>query len=123
MRKYGLSVDNVVGSGIVDSNGNIYTDRVSMGEDRFWAVRGGGAASFGIVLGYKIRLVPVNGTKPGEKTVLASFIGMYLGRSDKTIERDEPGFPGVEAEENRLYRNEMDRFGVVFRSVHRLPYC
>ncbi|KAH0917853.1 hypothetical protein HID58_025513, partial [Brassica napus] len=137
MRKYGLSVDNVVGSGIVDSNGNIFTDRVSMGEDRFWAIRGGGAASFGVVLGYKIRLVPVpekvtvfnvgrtvaegavdlimkwqsfahstdrnlfvrltltlvNGTKPGEKMVLASFIGMYLGGSDKTfnvINRDFP---------------------------------
>uniref|UniRef100_A0A1J3GY75 Reticuline oxidase-like protein n=1 Tax=Noccaea caerulescens TaxID=107243 RepID=A0A1J3GY75_NOCCA len=137
MRKFGLSVDNVVGSAIVDSNANTYTDRVSMGEDRFWAVRGGGAASFGIVLGYKIRLVPVpervtvfsvgktvgegaidllmkwqsfanstdrnlfvqvtltivNGTKAGEKTVLASFIGMYLGRSDKLLNVMNRDFP------------------------------
>lgn len=137
MRKYGLSVDNVVGSGIIDSNGNIYTDRVSMGEDRFWAIRGGGAASFGIVLGYRIRLVPVpervtvfsvgktvgegaldlitkwqsfahstdrnmfvrlsltivNGTKAGEKTVLASFVGMYLGGSSKTLNVMNRDFP------------------------------
>ncbi|CAN8303848.1 unnamed protein product [Cochlearia groenlandica] len=137
MRKYGLSVDNVFGAGIVDSNSNIYTDRVSMGEDLFWAIRGGGGASFGIVLGYKIRLVPVpervtvftvaktvgegavdlitkwqsfahgtdrdlfvrvtltlvNGTKPNEKTVLASFIGMYLGRSGKTLNVMNRDFP------------------------------
>ncbi|ESQ33784.1 hypothetical protein EUTSA_v10007354mg [Eutrema salsugineum] len=137
MRKYGLSVDNVVGSAIVDSNRNTYADRVSMGEDRFWAIRGGGAASFGLVLGYKIRLVTVpekvtvfsigktvgegavdllvkwqsfahstdrnlfvrvtltlvNGTKRGEKTVLASFIGMYLGRSDKTLNVMNRDFP------------------------------
>ncbi|KAL6991936.1 Berberine bridge enzyme-like 1 [Sarracenia purpurea var. burkii] len=30
-----------------------------MGEDLFWAIRGGGGASFGVVLSYKIRLVPV----------------------------------------------------------------
>ncbi|GMN68035.1 hypothetical protein TIFTF001_037096 [Ficus carica] len=30
-----------------------------MGEDLFWAIRGGGPASFGIVVEWKIRLVPV----------------------------------------------------------------
>ncbi|EHA8587969.1 putative Berberine bridge enzyme-like 23 [Cocos nucifera] len=30
-----------------------------MGEDRFWAIRGGGAASFGIVLSYQVKLVQV----------------------------------------------------------------
>ncbi|KAL0363647.1 UNVERIFIED_CONTAM: Berberine bridge enzyme-like 15 [Sesamum calycinum] len=30
-----------------------------MGEDLFWAIRGGGGASFGIILGYKIQLVDV----------------------------------------------------------------
>ncbi|PWA53700.1 berberine/berberine-like, FAD-binding, type 2 [Artemisia annua] len=31
----------------------------SMGEELFWAIRGGGASSFGIVLAWKLRLVPV----------------------------------------------------------------
>lgn len=34
-------------------------DSKSMGEDLFWAIRGGGGASFGVILAYKIRLVPV----------------------------------------------------------------
>ncbi|XVE99351.1 hypothetical protein REPUB_Repub03eG0190700 [Reevesia pubescens] len=58
VRKYGLSVDHIVDAKIVDVNGKIL-DRKGMGEDLFWAIRGGGAASFGVVLSYKIKLVPV----------------------------------------------------------------
>lgn len=58
MRKYGLTVDNVVDATIVDVHGRVL-DRKTMGEDLFWAITGGGAVSFGVVLSYKIRLVPV----------------------------------------------------------------
>uniref|UniRef100_A0A2N9GH80 FAD-binding PCMH-type domain-containing protein n=1 Tax=Fagus sylvatica TaxID=28930 RepID=A0A2N9GH80_FAGSY len=61
MRKYGVTTDNVLDAQIVDAKGRIL-NRESMGEDLFWAIRGGGASSFGVILSWKVKLVQVPAT-------------------------------------------------------------
>ncbi|CAI0545709.1 unnamed protein product [Linum tenue] len=78
LRKYGLSTDNVVDAQIVDVNGKLL-DRASMGEDLFWAIRGGGGASFGVIIAYKIVLVPV------PETVTVFRVEKYLEQNAKYL--------------------------------------
>ncbi|PHT29975.1 hypothetical protein CQW23_30474 [Capsicum baccatum] len=68
--KFGLAAVNVVDARVMDVNGNIL-DR-EMNEDLFWAVRGGGGASFGVIVPWKLKLVRV------PEKVLRHSLGVQL---------------------------------------------
>ncbi|ONK55207.1 uncharacterized protein A4U43_UnF6400 [Asparagus officinalis] len=57
MRKYGVSADNIEDVRVVRPDGAL-VGRINMGEDHFWAIRGGGS-NFGIITAFQIRLVSV----------------------------------------------------------------
>ncbi|KAI3864459.1 hypothetical protein MKX03_021977 [Papaver bracteatum] len=58
VRKYGLSADRVIDACIVNVDGKIL-NKQTMSADLFWAIRGGGGGNFGVILSWKVKLVPV----------------------------------------------------------------
>ncbi|KAL6645743.1 hypothetical protein ACP70R_017351 [Stipagrostis hirtigluma subsp. patula] len=58
MRRFGLPIDRIVDAKLVNADGEL-VDRAAMGEDLFWAIRGGGGESFGVVVSWKVSLVRV----------------------------------------------------------------
>jgi FAD/FMN-containing dehydrogenase len=57
-RKYGLSIDNILGAEVVLADGSVVTTDESTNEDLFWAIRGGGG-NFGVVTSLTLGLHPV----------------------------------------------------------------
>ena len=57
-RKYGMTIDSVLGAEIVTAGGEILQVDEESHPELFWAIRGGGG-NFGVVTGFRYRLHPV----------------------------------------------------------------
>ncbi|PHT55538.1 hypothetical protein CQW23_04024 [Capsicum baccatum] len=73
-RKFGIAIDNIIDAKLIDANGKIH-DRESMGEDLFWAIRGGGGTSFGLIVSWKVKLLDIP-----EKTKLITISSFWAIR-------------------------------------------
>lgn len=58
-RKYGMTIDSVIGAEIVTANGDVLQLDEQSHPDLFWAIRGGGG-NFGVVSRFKYKLHPVD---------------------------------------------------------------
>jgi FAD/FMN-containing dehydrogenase len=59
VRKYGMSIDNLLSCQIVTAEGRVLTASAAENEDLFWALRGGGG-NFGVVTSFEFKAHPVH---------------------------------------------------------------
>ena len=76
-RKYGVSADNILDAKIITPNGTFISSVASQDKDLFWAIRGGGGGSWGIVVSWKLKLLPV-------PLVLTTFYAWRTGKASVT---------------------------------------
>ena len=58
IRKYGMSIDNLLSAQVVTADGKVLTASASENDDLFWALRGGGG-NFGVVTSFEFQAHPV----------------------------------------------------------------
>jgi len=66
VRKYGMTIDNLLSVEVVSADGRVLTASLSENDDLFWALRGGGG-NFGVVASFEFQARPVD-------TVLGGFL-------------------------------------------------
>ena len=90
--KYGLGVDNVLSFDVVLTNGTQVVADACSHPDLFWALRGGGGGTFGVVtrVHYRVHAIPKGGLTTVsvsiEHSPMDTTYGLYLSMVDKWID-------------------------------------
>jgi FAD/FMN-containing dehydrogenase len=79
-RRYGLSADHVRHFEVVTADGEVRKASATENPDLFWALRGGGGGTFGIVTGMEIDLVPVTTVYGGNLLYPATMAREVIAR-------------------------------------------
>jgi FAD binding domain-containing protein/berberine-like enzyme len=77
VRKYGLTIDNLLGAEVVTADGEVRQVDADHDPDLFWAIRGGGG-NFGVATRFKYRLAEV-GTVVGGMLILPATADTVAG--------------------------------------------
>ncbi len=77
IRKYGMSIDNLLSGQVVTVDGKVLTASADQNDDLFWALRGGGG-SFGVVTSFEFQAHPV-------RTVLGGLLLSPRGMAIEVI--------------------------------------
>ena len=64
LRKFGMSIDNLLSCQVVTADGQVVTANLSEHDDLFWALRGGGG-NFGVVSSFEFKAHPVHSVLGG----------------------------------------------------------
>jgi hypothetical protein len=84
-RRFGLSADHVRHFEVVTADGEVRKVSAEENADLFWALRGGGGGSFGIVTGMEIDLVPVTDVYAGNLLYPADMAREVVARYRRWI--------------------------------------
>ncbi|GBD16795.1 Mitomycin radical oxidase [bacterium HR26] len=88
VRKYGLTIDNLVAAQVVTASGKLVTASEREHPDLFWAIRGGGG-NFGIVTEFTLRLAEVGQilggdlVLPASREVIRGYLDYVAGAPDE----------------------------------------
>jgi hypothetical protein len=89
-RKYGLTIDSLLGAEIVLASGDITWTSPTWNPELFWAIRGGGG-NFGVVTRFRFQLHPFSGIVAGqwiypiEMSIKASIYHLTHYKYDKPV--------------------------------------
>jgi FAD/FMN-containing dehydrogenase len=89
-RKHGLFIDGVLRAKVVLANGTIVTASPKSNPDLFWAIRGGGGGTYGIVTEATVRLyeypvVTIGALWTRDLADVVTFMDRYVGGAGRRL--------------------------------------